>query len=318
VTLSPLHLPQGSVLTVGSFDGVHLGHQALLREVRRRAAAAGAAPVVVTFEPHPASVLAPERAPRRLTLEVERKEILAELGAAHLLVLRFDPAMAAQSAEQFVRDVLLARYGMRELVIGVNHRFGRGGDGDSRTLPELGRKLGFAVSVVPAVVDERGELISSTRIRAALSAGELEPVAGWLGRPYRFSGRVVRGAGRGRTIGVPTINLEGPPPDKALPPDGVYAARVEWGGGTAGAMLNQGPRPTVGDARRSVEAHLFGLDEDLYGRMVRVEWVQRLRDIQRFASLDALRAQLGRDQERALEVLRRLPETSTARPIRAR
>jgi riboflavin kinase/FMN adenylyltransferase len=317
MTLTPLHLPQGSVLTVGSFDGVHLGHQALLREVRRRAAAAGAAPVVVTFEPHPASVLAPERAPRRLTLEVERKEILAELGAAHLLVLRFDPAMAAQSAEQFVRDVLLARYGMRELVIGVNHRFGRGGDGDSRTLPELGRKLGFAVSVVPAVVDERGELISSTRIRAALSAGELAPVAGWLGRPYRFSGRVVRGAGRGRTIGVPTINLEGPAPDKALPPDGVYAARVEWGGGTAGAMLNQGPRPTVGDARRFVEAHLFGLDEDLYGRMVRIEWVQRLRDIQRFASLDALRVQLGRDQERALQVLKRLPETSTARPIRA-
>jgi riboflavin kinase/FMN adenylyltransferase len=317
VTLTPLHLPQGSVLTVGSFDGVHLGHQALLREVRRRAAAAGAAPVVVTFEPHPASVLAPQRAPRRLTLEVERKEILAELGAAHLLVLRFDPAMAAQSAEQFVRDVLLARYGMRELVIGVNHRFGRGGDGDSRTLPELGRKLGFAVSVVPAVVDECGELISSTRIRAALSTGELAPVAGWLGRPYRFSGRVVRGAGRGRTIGVPTINLEGPPPDKALPPDGVYAARVEWGGGTAGAMLNQGPRPTVGDARRFVEAHLFGIDEDLYGRMVRIEWVERLRDIQRFASLDALRVQLGRDQERALQVLRRLPETSTARPIRA-
>lgn len=317
MTLTPLHLPQGSVLTVGSFDGVHLGHQALLREVRRRAAAAGAAPVVVTFEPHPASVLAPQRAPRRLTLEVERKEILAELGAAHLLVLRFDPAMAAQSAEQFVRDVLLARYGMRELVIGVNHRFGRGGDGDSRTLPELGRKLGFAVSVVPAVVDECGELISSTRIRTALSTGELAPVAGWLGRPYRFSGRVVRGAGRGRTIGVPTINLEGPPPDKALPPDGVYAARVEWGGGTAGAMLNQGPRPTVGDARRFVEAHLFGIDEDLYGRMVRIEWVERLRDIQRFASLDALRVQLGRDQERALQVLRRLPETSTARPIRA-
>lgn len=317
MTLTPLHLPQGSVLTVGSFDGVHLGHQALLREVRRRAAAAGAAPVVVTFEPHPASVLAPQRAPRRLTLEVERKEILAELGAAHLLVLRFDPAMAAQSAEQFVRDVLLARYGMRELVIGVNHRFGRGGDGDSRTLPELGRKLGFAVSVIPAVVDECGELISSTRIRAALSTGELAPVAGWLGRPYRFSGRVVRGAGRGRTIGVPTINLEGPPPDKALPPDGVYAARVEWGGGTAGAMLNQGPRPTVGDARRFVEAHLFGIDEDLYGRMVRIEWVERLRDIQRFASLDALRVQLGRDQERALQVLRRLPETSTARPIRA-
>jgi riboflavin kinase / FMN adenylyltransferase len=318
VTLSPLHLPQGSVLTVGSFDGVHLGHQALLREVRRRAAAAGAAPVVVTFEPHPASVLAPERAPRRLTLEVERKEILAELGAAHLLVLRFDPAMAAQSAEQFVRDVLLARYGMRELVIGVNHRFGHGGAGDSLTLPPLGRQLGFTVSVVAPVADEQGEVISSTRIRTALAAGELARVAQWLGRPYRLTARVTPGEGRGRTIGMPTLNLAGPPATKALPPDGVYAARVEWGGGTAGAMLNQGPRPTVGDLTRSIEAHLFDFSENLYGRTVRVEWVERLRDTQRFPSLAALRAQLAIDRDRALDVLSRFPETSTTRPLGAR
>ncbi len=317
MTLTPLHLPGGSVVTVGSFDGVHLGHQALLAEVQRRAARAGAAPLVVTFEPHPASVLAPERAPRLLTLEVERREILAELGLAYLLVLRFDAAMAAQSAEQFVRDVLLTRCGMRELVIGVDHRFGHGGGGDSRTLPALGQRLGFEVSVVASVQDDRGEPISSTRIRSALAAGELAPAARWLGRPYRFSGRVVPGAGRGRTIGVPTINLEGPDPDKALPPDGVYAARVEWGGGTAGAMLNQGPRPTVGDLKRSVEAHLFGVTENLHGRMVRIEWVERLRDIQRFPSLDALRAQLALDREAALRVLSRLPETSTARPIRA-
>jgi len=129
---------------------------------------------------------------------------------------------------------------------------------------------------------------------------------------------VVPGAGRGKSIGIPTLNLAGPPEDKALPPDGVYAARVEWGGGTAGAMLNQGPRPTVGDARRSIEAHLFGVTEELYGRRVRVEWVTRLRDIRRFASLDALRAQLDQDREGALHALSRPPETSTARPIGAR
>ena len=313
----PPSLPGGSVVTVGSFDGVHLGHQVLLREVQQRAARLGLTPVVVTFEPHPALVLAPERAPARLTLAVERKEILAELGAGYLLVLRFDAAMAAQSAERFVREVLLARCGMRELVIGVNHRFGHGGDDDSRTLPALGRQLGFEVQVVPAVLDARGEAISSTRIRSALSRGALEQAARWLGRPYQFSGPVMRGAGRGRSIGIPTINLAGPPPDKALPPDGVYAARVEWGGGCAGAMLNQGPRPTVGDSRRFVEAHLFGVAEDLYDRMVRIEWVQRLRDIRRFPSLDALRDQLARDREQALNVLRRLPETSTARPIGA-
>ena len=317
MSVPPLVLPNGSVLTVGSFDGVHLGHQALLGEVTRRAAQTGAAPVVVTFEPHPAAVLTPERAPERLTPDVERREFLAQLGATRLVVLRFDAATAALSAERFVRDVLLARYGMRQLVIGANHRFGHRGEGDEATLTRLGRRLGFAVAVLGDVADERGEAISSTRIRAALAQGDLGQAARWLGRPYSLSGRVVRGAGRGATIGMPTINLEGPPPGKALPPDGVYAARVEWGEGIAGAMLNQGARPTVGDTRRSIEAHLFGVDQELYGRMVRVEWVARLRNTERFASLDALRAQLHVDRERALAVLRD-PNTSTARPIGAR
>jgi len=311
-------LPAGSVVTVGSFDGVHLGHQAVLAEVVSRAQRAGAAPVVVSFEPHPAAVLAPARAPRRLTLDLERREVLAELVGGYLLVLRFDAAMADWSAEQFVREVLLARCSMRELVIGVNHRFGRGGQGDSRTLPALGARLGFGVHVVEALADAQGEAISSTRIRAALAAGGLGQVAQWLGRPYRITGRVVKGAGRGRTIGVPTLNLEGPPPDKALPPDGVYAGRVEWGGGCAGAMLNQGPRPTVGDPRRVLEAHLFGITAELLGRTVRIEWVERLRDIRRFPSLEALREQLTLDREQALAVLRRLPETSTTRPVGAR
>jgi riboflavin kinase / FMN adenylyltransferase len=317
MTRVPLLLPEGSVLTVGCFDGVHLGHQAVVREVYARAERIGAAPVVVSFEPHPASVLAPARAPRRLTVGVEQREILAELGPAYLLVLRFDAALQALSAQQFVQEVLLGRCGMRELVIGVNHRFGHGGDGDSLTLPVLGRQLGFAVTVVAPVADQQGDAISSTRIRAALAAGELAQAARWLGRPYRLTGRVRPGAGRGRTIGMPTINLAGPDPEKALPPDGVYAARVEWGGGTAGAMLNQGPRPTVGDQARSLEAHLFGVSQDLYGQTVRIEWVERLRDVQRFPSLDALRAQLTLDREQALEALSRFPETSTTRPIGA-
>jgi riboflavin kinase/FMN adenylyltransferase len=207
---------------------------------------------------------------------------------------------------------------MRELVIGVNHRFGRGGAGDSLMLPQLGSRLGFRVSVVAPLADGDGEVISSTRIRAALANGELGKAAAWLGRPYRLSARVIAGAGRGRTIGVPTINLEGPSPGKALPPDGVYAVRVEWGGGVAGAMLNQGPRPTVGDSRRSIEAHLFGFSGDLVGRTVRIEWVERLREVRRFPSLDALREQLAVDRERALEALSRSSLTSTARPVAAR
>jgi len=313
-----LELPRGSVVTVGSFDGVHRGHQALLHELLSRAERLGAAPVVVTFEPHPAAVLAPARAPSRLTLAPEQREILAQLGPEYLVVLGFDAALAALSAQRFVQEVLLGRCAMRELVIGVNHRFGQGGTGDSLTLPVLGRRLGFGVTVVPPVADAAGEVISSTRIRTALAAGDLGRVAEWLGRPYTVSGRVVPGAGRGRTIGIPTLNLEPLHPAKALPPDGVYAARVEWAEGSAGAMLNQGPKPTVGDPTRSIEAHLFGVAPELYGRTVRIEWVQRLRDTQRFPSLDALRAQLDLDREQALAALSRTPETSTARPIAAR
>ncbi len=309
---------EGSVVTVGSFDGIHLGHQAIVTEVCRRAAKRGVPAVLVTFEPHPGSVLTRGEAPARLTTAVERLEMAAELGLERMVILRFDPALAALPAEQFLTTVLLARCGMKELVLGADHGFGHGRGADRQNLPAMGERFGFAVSVVDPVPDAQGQAISSTRIRGALAAGELARVSEWLGRPYRISARVVPGAGKGRTIGIPTINLDGPPPDKALPPDGVYAALVEWGGGAAGAMLNQGPRPTVGDTRRSLEAHLFGMGQDLYGRMVRVEWVERLRDIRRFPSLDALRAQLALDREAALRILARAPLTSTVRSSGAR
>lgn len=311
-------LRQGSAVTVGSFDGMHRGHRAVLDELIRRARNAGRAAVLVTFEPHPGWVLGREGMPPRLTVGPERTELLAELGVDYALILRFDRGLAAMSAEEFVREVLLTRCDMRELVLGQDHGFGHGRRGDRTSLPALGVQLGFGVTVVPPVPDRDGAAISSTRIRSALAAGDLAQVEEWLGRPYRISARVGRGAGRGKTIGVPTINLEGALAGKALPPDGVWAARVEWGGGTAGAMLNQGPRPTVGDATRSLEAHLFGVDQDLYGRMVRIEWVRRLRDIQKFPSLEALRAQLGQDREQALAILAQGPWTSTARPIGTR
>jgi riboflavin kinase/FMN adenylyltransferase len=311
-------LGEGTVVTVGSFDGVHLGHQAVVREVCERAARRGVPAVMVTFEPHPGSVLTPGEATARLTTAVERLEVAAELGLDRLMVVNFSAALAALPAERFVTEVLFGHCGMKELVIGADHGFGQGRGADSTTLPALGKRLGFEVVVVDPVPDASGQAVSSTRIREALAAGELGRAAAWLGRPYRLSARVIPGAGRGKTIGVPTINLEGPPLEKALPPDGVYAVLVEWGGGTAGAMLNQGPRPTVGDVRRSLEAHLFGVEQNLYGRMVRIEWVERLRDVQRFASLDALRAQLGLDREAALRILARVPLTSTVRPSGAR
>ncbi len=307
--------PESSVVAVGAFDGMHRGHQTLLARLLERARAEQADAVVVSFEPHPGAILG--EAPRRLTTHPERSEVLAELGIDRLHVLRFDARMAALSAEQFVREVLLERCGMRELVIGLNGGFGKAREANSTTLPALGVRMGFPVHVVEPVMAPDGRWISSSGVRTMLEAGDLGGVAGWLGRPYRFTAQVVPGAGRGQTIGFRTINLAGPPREKALPPDGVYAARVEWGGGTAGAMLNQGTRPTVGDLKRSIEAHLFDFEGDLYGRVVRIEWVERLRETRRFESLDALRHQLELDRERAYAIVGQRPETSTA-PVGAR
>jgi riboflavin kinase/FMN adenylyltransferase len=203
-----------------------------------------------------------------------------------------------------VREVLIRRCGMRELVIGHDHGFGRGRSGDVNTLRRLGESDGFAVDVVD-VVQLGGHDISSTAIRRAVAGGDLRTANRLLGRPYTLSGRVVRGDGRGRTIGTPTINVGDYPERKLLPPDGVYAARVEWAGGCAGGMLNQGPKPTFGKTRRSVEVHLFGVNADLYGQWVRVEWVERLRDVSRFGSVGELTQQLERDRVAAQDALDR-------------
>lgn len=296
--------PEGTVVTVGTFDGVHLGHMAVLREIAARAEAAGRKSVLVTFEPHPLEVVNPQAAPPLLTTGPERREVLAGTGLDYVVFLRFDRRLADFTPERFVREVLIGRCGMRELVIGHDHGFGRGRSGDVETLRRLGQSDGFAVDVVGAV-ELGGHAVSSTAIRRAVAGGDLRSAARLLGRPYSLSGRVVRGEGRGRTLGVPTINVGEVPERKLLPPDGVYAARVEWAGGIAGGMLNQGARPTFGESRRGVEVHLFGVDADLYGQWVRVEWVERLRDVKRFGSVEQLQEQLKRDRAAALDALAR-------------
>ena len=300
--MSTLADPRGSVVTVGTFDGVHLGHRAVLEEIVRRAAASDRASVLVTFEPHPLAVLRPEAAPQRLTTGPERYEILAQTGLDYAWFLRFDHALAALPPDAFVREVLLARCGMRELVIGHDHGFGRGRSGDLAMLRELGEQDGFLVDVV-APVDVDGGPVSSSRVRAEVAAGRLDAAERLLGRRYRVSGRVVSGEGRGRLLGVPTLNLGEVPPEKLLPPDGVYAVQVEWRGGRAGGMMNQGPKPTFDDGRRSLEVHLFGFAGSLYGEWVSIEWVEQLRDVRRFASAEQLIAQLQHDRARAEAVL---------------
>ncbi len=298
------------VLTVGTFDGVHRGHWAVLEEIARRAAAAGGRSVLVTFEPHPLEVVNPEAAPRLLTLPDEKRAVLAQSAVDHVAFLPFTHELALYSPARFVREVLERRFDVGELVIGYDHGFGRGRSGDVELLRGLGREDGFSVDVVPAVMMD-GHPVSSTLIRRAVAGGDLETARRGLGRWYSATGPVVRGAGRGRGIGVPTANLAPFPARKLLPPEGVYAARVSVEGERRGAMLNLGPRPTFGEAARALEAHLFEFAGDLVGRTVTVEFLRRLRDTQRFASVDALRAQLARDREEALRALTALGDAAS-------
>jgi riboflavin kinase/FMN adenylyltransferase len=300
----------GAVVTVGTFDGIHRGHEAVLAEITRRARRRAAESVVVTFDPHPLEVVNPGAAPRLLTLPAERQRLVRRAGVDRMVVLPFTPALAAMEPEEFVRGVLRTTVGMGELVLGFDHGFGRGRAGDVDLVRRIGAADGFAVDVVEAV-RENGQPISSTLIRAAVAHGDLALAVRWLGHRYGALGTVERGAGRGRTIGVPTINLPVPDARKLLPPDGVYAVWVTVPGDgagrdvTYGGMMNQGPRPTFGVVERGLEAHLFDFDGDLVGRTVWVEWAQRLRDVQVFASRDALVEQLARDRVAARDSLQR-------------
>ncbi len=289
-------------MTVGTFDGVHRGHQAVLAEIVRRARARRLTSLAVTFDPHPLEVVNPAAAPRLLTLTDEKRELLSRVGLDRVEVLAFTPELAALPPEAFVRQVLRVRFEMQELVLGYDHGFGRGRSGDVELVRRLGREDGFAVDVVEPVRDD-GQPISSSLIRTAVAHGNLAAVERWLGRPYSLRSVVERGAGRGRTIGIPTINLALPDQRKLLPPDGVYAVRVEWQGGRCGGMMNQGPRPTFGIAGRALEIHLFDFAGQLYGETVGVEWVRRLRDVQTFPSREALVAQLERDARAARDSL---------------
>jgi riboflavin kinase / FMN adenylyltransferase len=292
----------GTVVTVGTFDGVHRGHLRLMGELVARAEATGLRSVLVTFHPHPLEVVNPSAAPPLLTVGDEKLEVLAETGIDYVAMLPFTPELQAYPPEDFIA-LLRERFRMRELLIGHDHAFGRGRAGGVDVVRALGRAQGFGVEVVPAVSVGDGLPVSATAIRRAVAGGELDRAARALGRPYAASGRVVHGEKRGRLLGYPTLNLELPSTRKLLPPLGVYAVRVQTPLGTFGGMMNLGPRPTFGESGVTLEAHLFGEAGDLYGARVRVDFVRRLRDTVRFVDAAALVAQLGRDAEAARDAL---------------
>ena len=296
---APSALEPGSVLTVGTFDGVHLGHRDILRRLAARASVRGLAPAVVTFRPHPLEIVNPPAAPMLLTPDDEQLEALGSVGATNVIVLPFTPELARLSAEDFVVSLLRDRYHMRELVIGYDHGLGRGRQGDAEALRQIGSASGFDVDVVSATLDGAGVPISSSTIRTFVAHGDLDRASAALGRPYGFSGVVVPGNQRGRDIGYPTLNIQLSSERKLLPPEGVYAVRARSERGTFGGMMNLGARPTFGEFDRTLEVHLFDVTGDWYGERVSVELIRRLRDTTRFTGIEALIAQLGKDAQDA-------------------
>ncbi|MBL8960363.1 MAG: bifunctional riboflavin kinase/FAD synthetase, partial [Gemmatimonadetes bacterium] len=281
-----------TVVTVGSFDGVHRGHQDVLGRLVARGRERGLPTVLVTFEPHPLEVVNPVAAPPLLTVGDEKVEVLVESGIDYLAVVPFTTALAALDAAAFVDRVLVERFRVAHLMMGHDHAFGRNRAGNPELLRQLGETRGFSVEVVTAVTGGGGHPISSTFLRRAVAGGDLARAAEGLGRPYSVGGRVGAGAQRGRLLGFPTINVPVLSPRKLLPPLGVYAVRVQTPLGAFGGMLNLGGRPTFGDPQVSLEVHLFDAAGDFYDRRVRIDFVARLRAVERFPSPEALVAQL--------------------------
>lgn len=293
---------EGTVVTVGTFDGVHLGHWAVLQEIKRRAADTGRRSVLVTFDPHPLRIVRPEAAPRLLTTPVEKKEILAESGLDYAVFLTFSEALSQYGPRRFVEEILVDRIGMRELVIGYDHGFGRDREGSPEMLRLIGAERGFDVDVVTPIAAE-GSAVSSTRVRALVGEGEMAEAAACLGRPYSIRGIVVRGEQRGRGLGFPTANLRVLGGDKLIPPEGIYAVKGVLRRGTWKGALHLGPRPTFKGSPPSVELHLIDFDADIYGEEVRVDFIEYLRPIAPFTSVQALVDQIRADVDRARDVV---------------
>ena len=294
---------RGTVITVGTFDGVHRGHTLVLERTAERARASELKAVALTFDPHPLDVVNPSAAPPLLTLWDEKLEALSQTSIDTVALVPFTPELALLSAEQFVEKILLGSHQMKELLIGYDHGFGRGREGDAESLKMIGRRLGFPVEVVPPVLGSDGAPISSTAVRRAIAHGDLARAADGLGRRYSFAGRVVRGEGRGKGLGYPTLNIELSSRRKLLPPHGVYAVHVESVAGAFGGMMNLGPRPTFGDTSIVLEVHLFEAGGDWYGRQLRVEFVTRLRDTMKFSGPGELVKQLEIDARDARAAL---------------
>jgi riboflavin kinase/FMN adenylyltransferase len=307
-----LQREKNSVVTVGTFDGVHLAHREIIREVVQRARMREGRSVVVTFDPHPKEVVASTRGAVQLlsTLE-ERVLMMSDLHVDTLLVIPFTFEFSRKSAREFYTEYIDGRVGVSEVVVGYDHTFGRDREAGTAELVALGRELDFSVIAVhPMSVD--GEPISSSRVRRALAGGDVEKAARMLGYPYGMTGTVVTGDKRGRTLGYPTANLESSAPGKQIPGNGVYLTGVSVAGTQGYGIMNIGVRPTVSAGKqRVIEVHILDFSRDIYGERLAVTFLHRLRDERRFASLAELVEQLGKDRQQAHHLISSLSYSPT-------
>ena len=287
----PLSIPQ-PVLMLGNFDGVHLGHQALIGSAVADAKESGGRAVVFTFEPHPLKVLAPERAPRLILTHADKMALLEFYGAETVIVQKFDMEFAHIEAEKFVEEYLVRRIGVRKVWVGKDLRFGKGRKGRVEDLIRSGQQRGFGVGVVgPIEID--GHRVSSSRIRALIERGQVRQAAQYLGRFHFISGRVVAGHGRGRDMGFPTANIESA--TEAVPLDGIYATILEIGGRRLQSATSIGVNPTFGAGPRTIESYVFDFEGDLYGRDVKLYFIERIREEKKFSSSESLAKQIEQD-----------------------
>ncbi len=283
------------VVTLGSFDGLHLGHQAIIKRLMEKSSEKSRTAVVVTYEPHPQSVVAPSDAPLLLTTLEEKLILMEKLGVEEIVVMDFDQELEEYSAEEFVERILAEKLNVSGLVVGNDHAFGKNRSGGMELLKKTRERSGFDLEVVPAQ-HVNGIRVSSSQIRKRLKTGEFSLAIAMLGHGYPLSGNVITGKGRGRSLDYPTLNLK-IHPRKLLPADGVYSARVQLGGKSYVGMLYIGPRPTFGEDDRSVEIHVFGLDQNVVGSKVEVQVESWIRDPMAFPDPNQLRTQIESDEK---------------------
>ncbi len=294
---------KNAVVTIGTFDGVHLGHQEILSRIIELAKKNNGETALVTFWPHPRFVINPEDDSLKLLSTFEEKAgILASLGIDHLIKIKFTREFSQWSSEKFIQEVIMSALHTKKLVIGYDHHFGKDREGSFDHLKEHSARYGFSVEEISRQdIDDVG--ISSTKIRTALAEGAVEKASEFLGRPYEIMGSVIQGDKIGRTLGFPTANILVEAPYKLIPEDGTYAVKVIIAGNTYNAMLNIGVRPTVNGKERRMEAHLFDFDQKIYDEKITVLFIKRLRDEHKFDSKEALIQQLTKDKEAAIKIL---------------